>query len=512
MTPGKLLAPLRRHADALERRARTSLAHLKNTLGFNVLKGVVIPEKCLCASIGKGHVTVVCGTQFLSRPKVVGFRRFRFEEGRYPRPEELASAVLSARDAFRARDAVIVLSVPRPWVLTRVAELPSVVKENLASVIAYELDRFTPFAPAEALYDFAIASEDGERLKVAIVAMRSGTAKPYLDALMAHGVKPARITTDLTAFGTLCTILGDARGMVLCLAVDEEGYDGCLMKDGVFLTGSSGRLAGVDREEDLKEIRAVLSPLLAGFDAEGLPPKVFLEASGRYARLDEELGVPVKTIGREDIKRFFRADIEDGVAGPLGGLVETIWPGAKGFNLAKNRLEARGRGLATPVTWVLIGLIAAAAVLYLVVPLHMEKARLNRIEYQVKIRRGEIRAIEALRQEIASIETDMNRIREFKESTPMTLDVMKELTTVLPKSVWLTRLRITGETVETEGYAGSATEMLPKLEQSSLFKKVEFSSPTIRDTRQNADRFVIKMQMEGFEEKKAGGPKDERKK
>jgi len=142
----------------------------------------------------------------------------------------------------------------------------------------------------------------------------------------------------------------------------------------------------------------------------------------------------------------------------------------------------------------------------------MEKARLDRIEYQLTLRRGEIRAIEALRQEIASIEADMKRIREFKESSPMALDVMKELTTILPKSVWLTRLRITGETVETEGYAASATEMLPKLEQSSLFKKVEFSSPTIRDTRQNADRFVIKMQMEGFEEKKTGGPKDERKK
>ncbi|OPY03784.1 MAG: Fimbrial assembly protein (PilN) [Syntrophorhabdus sp. PtaB.Bin184] len=512
MTPGKLLARLRQHADTLERWVRTSLTHFKSILGFNVLKGVVIPEKCLCAAIGKGHVTVVCGTQFLSRPRVVGFRRFRFEEGRYPRPEELASAIRSARDAFRARDAVIVLSVPRSWVLTTVVELPPVVKENLASVIAYELDRFTPFTPTEAMYDFAIASEDAEKLKIAIVAMRSGTAKPYLDALMAHGVSPVRITTEMTAFGTLCVILGNARGMVLCITVDEEGYDGCLMKDGVFLAGSSGRLAGTDREEDIGEIRAGLSPLLAGFETEGLPPNVFLEASGRYARLDEELGVPVKTIGREDVRRFFRADIEDGVAGPLGGLVETIWPGAKGFNLAKKRLEERCRGLTTPVTWVLIALIAAAAVLYLVVPLHMEKARLNRIEYQVKIRRGEIRAIEALRQEIASIEADIKRIREFKESTPMALDVMKELTTILPKSVWLTRLRITGETVETEGYAGSATEMLPKLEQSGLFKKVEFSSPTIRDTRQNADRFVIKMQMEGFEEKKAGGPKDERKK
>jgi hypothetical protein len=53
-----------------------------------------------------------------------GFRRFDFEEGRYPRPEEMASAVLSAREAFRARDAAMILSVPRQWVMTRVAELP----------------------------------------------------------------------------------------------------------------------------------------------------------------------------------------------------------------------------------------------------------------------------------------------------------------------------------------------------------------------------------------------------
>jgi Tfp pilus assembly protein PilN len=511
MTFDGVLARIRLQTDAFAGRARASLAGLGKVLDFNVLEGVLIPKKCLCAAIGKGHVSVACGTQFLTRPRIVGLRRFHFEEGRYPRPDELVSAVLSARDAFRARDAAVVLSVPRPWVLTRVAELPSVVKENLTSVVAYELDRFTPFGPAEAMYDFAVISEDAQKLKVAIVAMRSGTARPYLDALAAHGVSPGRITTDMTAFGSLCAILGDARGMVLCLNVDEEGFDGCLMKDRAFIAGSSGRLAGTDRDKDLAEIRAGFSRLIAGFDTEGVPPNVFLNASGRYAFLEDDLGVPVKVMGGEDVKRVFKTDIENGLPGPLGGLVETIWPGAKGFNLASKGRETSGGGLITPVTWALFALIAIAAVIYLVLPLQMEKARLDRIEYQLKIRAGEMRAIEALRQEIASIETDMNRIREFKESVPMALDVMKELTTVLPKSVWLTRLRITGETVETEGYAGSATEILPKLEQSSLFKKVEFSSPTIRDTRLNADRFVIKMQMEGFEGKKAGGSKDERK-
>ena len=93
----------------------------------------------------------------------------------------------------------------------------------------------------------------------------------------------------------------------------------------------------------------------------------------------------------------------------------------------------------------------------------------------------------------------------------MALNIMKELTTILPKTVWLTRTRITEETVEIEGYAGAATEILTKLEQSPLFKKVEFTSPTIRDAKMNLDRFVVKMEIEGFEKKQAGGEKNEKK-
>jgi len=81
---------------------------------------------------------------------------------------------------------------------------------------------------------------------------------------------------------------------------------------------------------------------------------------------------------------------------------------------------------------------------------------------------------------------------------------------VLPSTVWLTRTRITGETVEIEGYASTATEILPKLEQSKMFRKVEFTSPTIRDVRMNADRFVLKMELEGFEKKGSGEDKNEK--
>jgi len=58
-------------------------------------------------------------------------------------------------------------------------------------------------------------------------------------------------------------------------------------------------------------------------------------------------------------------------------------------------------------------------------------------------------------------------------------------------------VRITQTTVELEGYASSATGLLPKLEASQYFKKAEFASPTFRDTRMNADRFNIKTELKG---------------
>jgi hypothetical protein len=85
----------------------------------------------------------------------------------------------------------------------------------------------------------------------------------------------------------------------------------------------------------------------------------------------------------------------------------------------------------------------------------------------------------------------------------MTIDLLKEITLLLPKYAWLARVHITDTNVDIEGYASSSpTAILPKLEASRYFKKVEFASPTFRDVRLNADRFAIKMEIEGLLEDK----------
>jgi general secretion pathway protein L len=133
----------------------------------------------------------------------------------------------------------------------------------------------------------------------------------------------------------------------------------------------------------------------------------------------------------------------------------------------------------------------------MVAPLRVEKKRLEEIDHQINLRKEDVKKVEALKKDIETLNEEVSAIRDFKGKSPMALDLIRELTTILPKTTWLTRIRITDTAVNIEGYAESATGLLSKLEASKYFRKAEFASPTFRDARQNADRFIIKMETEG---------------
>jgi Tfp pilus assembly protein PilN len=332
--------------------------------------------------------------------------------------------------------------------------------------------------------------------------------KPYLDALKEKNIHPVRITVSAASLGTLCGAFEKAQD-ALCVSINEEGYEGCLTKRGIVASTFYGTFSGHDRESNLDRVAEELTPLLKQLQDKGISPVVFLCPVEGYTTLQQRIGIPVRILKESDIQSMFKTAGKDIMFAPLGGLLEAIWPGANGFNLiSKGAKEVNKVPLA--LTIILLSIIIATIIPYLVVPLEIQKSRLRAIDAHIASRKGEIKKIEALKKEIDALSGEISRIKEFKESRPMALNIMKELTTLLPNTVWLTRTRITEETVEIEGYASVATEILTKLEQSKLFKKVEFTSPTIRDARMNADRFVIKMEIEGFEKKQAGGEKDEK--
>ena len=198
-----------------------------------------------------------------------------------------------------------------------------------------------------------------------------------------------------------------------------------------------------------------------------------------------QINLPVRILNETDIKIRFSGTHKEIPYAAIGGVLESLWLRANGLNLLKKGYSER---LKTPKIFTIILLFAllVMGILYIIAPLRVEEKRLKEIDHQIMLRKDEV-----LNNEISTIDN-------FKEQKPMALNMLKGLTTIIPKNAWLTRVRITEATVNIEGYAASTAGLLSKLEASKYFQKVEFASPTFRDSRMNADRFTIKMEIEGF--------------
>ncbi len=182
----------------------------------------------------------------------------------------------------------------------------------------------------------------------------------------------------------------------------------------------------------------------------------------------------------------------------IGGAMESILPKVNRADLLTKGVRPAHR---TPVavTFILAAVSLSLLIPCIIAPLLHEKKQVEEIRRQIAMRKESVRKVEELKKEIDGITKDVLVIENFKEKRPMLLAVLKEITAMLPKNAWLTRARITDTGVELEGYAASASPLLSILEQSKHLRKVEFAMPTTRDQRQKADRFVLKMELEGFD-------------
>jgi general secretion pathway protein L len=94
--------------------------------------------------------------------------------------------------------AEVVLRLPEVLYLHRVAALPLAAEESLPQVIELEIDRLTPFARGEALFDHRVVTKDkvAGQLRVAVVAAAREVVEPWLIRLAAAGCRPAVIDTE----------------------------------------------------------------------------------------------------------------------------------------------------------------------------------------------------------------------------------------------------------------------------------------------------------------------------
>ncbi len=467
------------------------LADLNRLLTFSLADESISPKRLISVSIEKGQLSFAHGTGFLSRIRIKTVKRYSIEEGRYPHPDELVSFLRLFINETGASRSDITLSVPKKWAVIRTVELPVSVKENLSGAISYEMDRLTPFTSEDAFYDFKVLKENAERIKFLLMAVKAESVRPYINALNENGFGLKRMTVDLSAMGTLCRYMSDDFSEFILLKVDDCGYGCGLFIDGLMYEAYSNELTGTDAER-VRAISTDVISLVETAKRSGWSPRIMTIISGDTGikeQLESATGMPLNMVSEA------KFDYQEKEGYPaVGGLVESLWKDAKAVNLLKKGLTEKQRPPYI-LTIILLFTLLVSLFIYIIAPLRVEGKRLGKISRQIAEMEEDVRKVEALKKEVERLSSEISTINNFKGPELLTLNILKELTSLLPQNAWLTGLRIKEDTLEIDGYAASATELLPALDASAYFNKVEFASPTVRDRVLNSDRFRIRMQI-----------------
>ena len=114
----------------------------------------------------------------------------------------------------------------------------------------------------------------------------------------------------------------------------------------------------------------------------------------------------------------------------------------------------------------------------------------NRINQEMKRLAADVRQADQIRAEVEALEKKADYLNKLQNGRPTALDMMAELSRIIPDKAWVQQLIISEKGLQLEGFAESASELIPILDASKIFKDVAFLS-SITKERDGKERFLI---------------------
>lgn len=82
-------------------------------------------------------------------------------------------------------------------------------------------------------------------------------------------------------------------------------------------------------------------------------------------------------------------------------------------------------------------------------------------------------------------------LMEKKQAIPPRVDLLRELTLILPADTWVERLQIRGDSLQISGQSARASALVGIIEASDLLDSAGFLSPVTTDPRTSKERFLL---------------------
>lgn len=348
----------------------------------------------------------------------------------------------------------IVLSWPREKTIVREVELPASSINELKESISYQLDSFILFTEEDVYYDIyaSLSPEYGE--KAFIFAIKKEDIDDLLLKFDSLSISPSRIIISPLSFIPL------VNNKTVVLDKHKDTYSYNLYMDSTLVETSLVR-----NLDALKEKIIESKP-----DTLVLPDKDFDN---------------ITDLCNDDVSVESWEKNKESMGAAINGASEYL----KGFDIL--RASRKKQVSQMVLTSVLSVLIIAFAFIIPGITKHKKMQAIDAIERKLNELRPDVTAVSDIKFEINNILETTEKLREIAHLAHRRVDLLSEITSVLPDDTWVKQLSFKRNDFEIEGIGLSGANILALLENSLIFKDVRFASSVTKD-RGGKEKFKIK--------------------
>ena len=375
--------------------------------------------------------------------------------------------------------------------------LPQAAEDNLPQVLDYEIERHLPFRRQDVYYDFLPTGRKGDKVGVFLFAVPKRTLDEIVDTLSSLGIKPRGVETTTTALSNyLLFCAGEFTGPALILGGQSQAWEmiGLNVKSGGWRENREILFSyWLPQTEWIQGPgRAIFHGCLRNspkFFSWGYVADLLLSLGMESLQFEDLLALGKEKLGRD--KEMAHSFFLPAMGAALRGLRES--------SLSVNLLPGAGeesRGIA--LSWVNLCLTALLLIGLIVwggsYPIK-DEIRLRQLQKENQKLAPTVGALRKEEDELNRLRKEISLLSGQKERRGEIFRVLDELSRIVPNNAYLSNLRYREGTVELQGSAENASNLVPLLEGSPVFENVGFNAPSNRG-RDNRETFSLKAEIE----------------
>ncbi len=401
----------------------------------------------------------------------------------------------------------IVLGIPRRDVILRHLDLPKEVEDNLKQVMQYQVQSFEPTDEDKLYYDFALLKNGkaDKKLQVLVAMVRKSALDAHLDFMKQIGIHPTLVTAGSVALaGMLVGTLNGNRDKTFFLAdLKPDGIEFAVLRGGVLVYNRE-----TAKTDDLSWKQLLLAEMEVAAGKVRLDPEEAIEsiilAGEESGRVVEELGEdapPCESMGsrlRFKMPPEHRALLKD-AAVSLGLAYAGITRGQPmKLNLLPVALRVRQKRWAYIPTIILGLALAALGAGFAFRPMVQEQILIRQLDQEIKTLDAPVNRVQELRTQMQNLEKRINSLEEVLNRRDQNLEVLRELTSLLPNDTYLTLYRNQDCNFSLNGQSPPTTssDLIGKLDKSPLLKDVVPATATFKNQQTGKDIFQLSAKCE----------------